>query len=120
MMVSEWLRRPSTLPLAVAIMAILIITVGGTIRIYDAGESCPDWPQCFGTWGFDISESVIFYGEFFGSLPIDSGSNSHGFNWGFTWAAKNNLQLDIFAGKSLNDPATDFFVNVGLSMRFPE
>lgn len=56
MMVSEWLRRPSTLPLAVAIMAILIITVGGTIRIYDAGESCPDWPQCFGTWGFDISE----------------------------------------------------------------
>ena len=75
----------------------------------------------YGTlWGFNISESVIFYGEFFGSLPIDSGSNSHGFDWGFTWAAKNNLQLDIFAGKSLNDPATDFFVNVGLSMRFPE
>ena len=24
---------------------------------------------------------------------------------------KNNVQLDIFAGKSLNDPATDFFVN---------
>ena len=28
----------------------------GTIRIYDTGESCPDWPQCFGTWGFDVSE----------------------------------------------------------------
>lgn len=56
MMVSEWLRRPSTLPLAVVIMSVLIIIVGGTIRIYDAGESCPDWPQCFGTWGFDISE----------------------------------------------------------------
>ena len=55
-MVTEWLRRPSTLPLAVAMMAILIVVVGGTIRIYDAGESCPDWPQCFGTWGFDISE----------------------------------------------------------------
>ena len=26
------------------------------IRIYDAGEACPDWPTCFGTWGFDISE----------------------------------------------------------------
>jgi len=37
-------------------MAMVIIVVGGTIRIYDAGESCPDWPQCFGTWGFDISE----------------------------------------------------------------
>ena len=54
-MATEWFRRPSTLPLAVAIMAMLIVVVGGTIRIYDAGESCPDWPQCFGTWGFDVS-----------------------------------------------------------------
>ena len=30
----------STLPLAIAIMAMMIIVVGGTIRIYDAGESC--------------------------------------------------------------------------------
>ena len=75
----------------------------------------------YGTlWGTNISESVIFYGEFFGSIPIDSGSNSHGFDWGFTWAVKNNLQLDIFAGKSLNDSATDFFINAGFSMRFPK
>jgi heme A synthase len=39
------------------LITILVITIGGTIRIYDAGESCPDWPTCFGTWGFDISES---------------------------------------------------------------
>ena len=75
----------------------------------------------YGTiWGYSISESVGFYGEFFGSIPIDSGSNSHGFDWGFTWAVKNNIQLDIFAGKSLNDPATDFFVNMGFSMRLPQ
>ncbi len=43
-----------------------------------------------------------------------------GFDWGFTWAPKNNLQLDIFAGKSLNDSAADFFVNLGISMRFPK
>ena len=55
-MEAKWFQRPSTLPFAIAIMAMLIITVGGTIRIYDAGESCPDWPKCFGTWGFDISE----------------------------------------------------------------
>lgn len=55
-METPWFRRPSTLPLAIAILAMIIITAGGTIRIYDAGESCPDWPQCFGTWGFDISE----------------------------------------------------------------
>lgn len=50
-----WWRRPSTLPLVLLGMALCIIIAGGTIRIHDAGESCPDWPQCFGTWGFDIS-----------------------------------------------------------------
>ena len=38
-------------------MALLIIIVGGTIRIHDAGESCPDWPECFGTWGFMVDEA---------------------------------------------------------------
>ena len=38
------------------IFAVLIISFGGAIRIHDAGESCPDWPKCFGTYGFDISE----------------------------------------------------------------
>ena len=49
-------KRPSSLPFAICLMAMLIVVAGGTIRIHDAGESCPDWPQCFGTWGFDISE----------------------------------------------------------------
>jgi len=35
---------------------VVVIGLGGLIRIYDAGESCPDWPLCFGTLGFDISE----------------------------------------------------------------
>jgi len=35
---------------------VVVIGLGGLIRIYDAGESCPDWPLCFGTIGFDISE----------------------------------------------------------------
>ena len=50
-----WWQRPSTLPLVLLVMALCIIIAGGTIRINDAGESCPDWPQCFGTWGFDVS-----------------------------------------------------------------
>ena len=37
-------------------LTLVVIAFGGLIRIYDAGESCPDWPTCFGTWGFDISE----------------------------------------------------------------
>lgn len=38
------------------VLTIIVIGLGGLIRIYDAGESCPDWPLCFGTLGFDISE----------------------------------------------------------------
>lgn len=51
-----WWRRPSTLPLVLAVMALLIVSVGGAIRINDAGESCPEWPTCFGTWHFVVSE----------------------------------------------------------------
>jgi cytochrome c oxidase assembly protein subunit 15 len=56
LMETKWYRRPSTLPLVVTAMALMIIIIGGTIRVLDAGESCPDWPQCFGTWGFSVSE----------------------------------------------------------------
>mgnify|MGYP002172761492 FL=1 len=42
---------------ALIVVTFLIIALGGVVRIYDAGESCPDWPTCFGTWGFDISEA---------------------------------------------------------------
>ena len=37
-------------------LTVVVIGLGGLIRIYDAGESCPDWPLCFGTIGFDITE----------------------------------------------------------------
>ena len=55
-METPWWRRPSTLPLVLAVLALLIVAVGGSIRINDAGESCPEWPTCFGTWHFDVSE----------------------------------------------------------------
>ena len=45
------------LPLFIALIAILVVLTGGFIRIHDAGESCPDWPKCFDSWSFDISES---------------------------------------------------------------
>jgi len=52
----SWWRRPSALPLLLVVMALLIVVVGGSIRINDAGESCPEWPTCFGTWHFDVSD----------------------------------------------------------------
>ena len=58
-------------------ITVLVIAAGGVIRIYDAGESCPDWPTCFGTWGFDISEEE--QKEWFDENPseIDSRGSSH-------------------------------------------
>ena len=50
-----WWKKPSAFPLILMLTAFTIIVVGGTIRISDAGESCPDWPTCFGTWSFDVS-----------------------------------------------------------------
>ena len=47
--------RSHLIPFGLALIAFLIISTGGWIRINDAGESCPDWPTCFGTWGFDVS-----------------------------------------------------------------
>ncbi|MBJ24457.1 MAG: hypothetical protein CMB64_07300 [Euryarchaeota archaeon] len=45
------------IPLLIAFLSILVVLTGGFIRINDAGESCPDWPKCFDSWSFDISES---------------------------------------------------------------
>ena len=47
--------RSHLIPFILALIAFGIIATGGWIRISDAGESCPDWPTCFGSWGFDIS-----------------------------------------------------------------
>ena len=55
-----WLRRetfkkvsgavnPRKTTVAMIVITVIVIGIGGTIRIYDAGESCPDWPTCFGT-----------------------------------------------------------------------
>ena len=55
----------------------MIVAVGGSIRINDAGESCPDWPKCFGTYGFDISPEE--QGKYWEENPdqIDSRGENH-------------------------------------------
>jgi len=52
----NWLRA-CNIPLLLGVMALAVILAGGFVRINDAGESCPDWPTCFGTLGFDVSEA---------------------------------------------------------------
>ncbi len=69
--------RSHLIPFGLALIAFLIITTGGWIRINDAGESCPDWPTCFGTWGFDVSseEQEKWWEE--NPDEIDSRGGSH-------------------------------------------
>ena len=40
--------RAESLPLVIIAMAVVIVITGGYVRIHDSGESCPDWPLCFG------------------------------------------------------------------------
>ena len=40
--------RAESLPLVIISMAVVIVITGGYVRIHDSGESCPDWPTCFG------------------------------------------------------------------------
>ena len=62
---------------ALVIVTFLVIALGGVIRIYDAGESCPDWPTCFGTIGFDVSEAE--QGAWYEAHPdeVDSRGSDH-------------------------------------------
>ena len=62
---------------ALIVVTFLVIALGGVVRIYDAGESCPDWPTCFGTWDFDISEAE--QGAWYEANPdeIDSQGAGH-------------------------------------------
>lgn len=63
--------------------------------------------------GLDEKNGVFF--EVFG----DSES-SHSFDAGWTRLTRPNLQFDVAAGVGLSDEAPDWFVGVGLSVRFPE
>ena len=58
-------------------MALLIIIIGGTIRIFDAGESCPDWPTCFGEVTFMVPEDE--QGQWYEDNPneVDSRGENH-------------------------------------------
>ncbi|MFL2944551.1 MAG: COX15/CtaA family protein [Candidatus Poseidoniales archaeon] len=69
--------RSHLIPFGLALIAFLIITTGGWIRISEAGESCPDWPTCFGTWGFNVTPEE--QGEWWEENPdeIDSRGAGH-------------------------------------------
>ncbi|RIL03022.1 MAG: hypothetical protein DCC75_13110 [Proteobacteria bacterium] len=71
------------------------------------------------TIGFDLTESIGAYIEYFGIYPAEDAieTTEHYLNGGFTYAATDSLQLDLRAGFGMNDAAADFFTGVGLALR---
>ena len=70
--------------------------------------------------GIALSDKVGTFVELFGSAPASaSGASALSFDAGFTWLVRPNMQLDASGGVGLNDGATDWFLGLGLSVRFP-
>lgn len=53
-------------------------------------------------------------------LASASGGPSNSFDGGFTYLLRDDLQVDASAGVGLSDDADDWFVGLGLSLRFPD
>ena len=56
------------------------------------------------------------FGESGGSAP---GGPANAFDGGFTFLVRDNVQFDVAGGVGLSDGADDWFVGVGLSVRWP-
>ena len=70
--------------------------------------------------GFGLGDRLGAFVEVFGDFPASaSGDSAHSFDGGFTYLVRDNVQLDLFAGLGLSDAADDWFLGLGISVRFP-
>jgi hypothetical protein len=69
--------------------------------------------------GFGLLDNLGMFIESYGFLPTDQVPD-HRLDAGFTFSIKNNLQLDASGGIGLSEVSPDYFVNAGLSWRFPK
>lgn len=67
-----------------------------------------------GTLTGDLGGFAELYGSFASSVDP-----THAVDAGLSYVAASNLQFDIYGGVGLNRKATDFFVNLGVSLRLP-
>lgn len=69
--------------------------------------------------GFDLSDKLTVYGEVFGDKQKEEKAE-HSVDGGFMFMLLPNLQLDVAAGRALNDAAPDYFITSGFSWRIPQ
>ncbi len=92
----------------------------GNRRIDDTGKSYLEMAQSW-TVAYSLTDEIGAYTEWFALIPsgADIARTEHYFNGGFTYLINNNMQFDIRAGVGLNAAADDYFLGMGLSIRFP-
>lgn len=93
----------------------------GNRRIDDTtGDAYLEIAQSW-TAGYHLSDNLGAYTEWFAFIPsgADTERTQHYFDGGFTYLINNNMQFDINAGIGLNSAADDYFLGMGLAIRFP-
>ena len=83
------------------------------------GDGYTEWAQSF-TINYTLTEKLGAYTEWFAFFPnsADTEVAQHYLDGGLTYKQTDNIQWDIRGGVGLSDSAADYFVGIGLSMRF--
>ncbi len=68
--------------------------------------------------GSSITESLGWYGELYGFLPVETFPADHRVNGGVAYLINEDVQLDAALGVGLTSDPAPWFVGVGVSYRF--
>lgn len=100
------------------------LATGGSTQFNSAidggtGKTYTEWAQSW-TINYSLHDRVGAYTEWFAFFPhgADTELPQYYFDGGLTFLVNDDTQLDVRGGKGLNDAAADYFVGVGLSIRF--
>ena len=70
--------------------------------------------------GIGITDRLGAFAELYGDIPASaSGGPANSFDGGFTYLLRDNIQADFAGGVGLSSAADDWFVGLGISLRFP-
>ena len=70
--------------------------------------------------GMGVSDRVGAFVEVFGDIPLNAnGGPKNSLDGGLTYLLRDNLQLDAAVGVGISDDADNWFVGLGITVRFP-